>query len=265
MHGSPYCNKVNQVKGVYIISMSDNITYVGQSLRLSTRIKEHLLFKVESTKEELQKLVDTSDGSVQTVIVTKDLQNELINNHDITVASFLDLLEQYIIFHTIPTLNKLYVVRRGGNLNPGRINPLAHPLYIYKIVEGSPDTLVYSFSSIAGAGLLVGKSNRFFNKILKGGGILRNTLYCTTTILPNVDSDIITEQSFFGYFQEVIKIPHLATPKSIYVIDVTTNERTGPFKSARFISENVIKGANKDAIKPNRKTPYKGLYIFEYV
>lgn len=272
VHGPMSAKTGNKVPGVYILWIAaTNDSYVGQSIRLSLRIKQHIYLTSTSTKFVLEVLKTDKSGKVQTCIVDDKTEQMLLREHGVPLASFLDILEQYIILLIQPTLNKLYVVRHGGVLCDRSIDSGGHPLsrrlYIYKIVQKCllQATLIYELPTIGSLGRLLGINPDFVRDILKRDGFIRDSIYCTTTPLENVTTSLMKETTFIKYFKQVIDMPHRSSPKALYMVDVLTNEKKGPYPSATYISKYVLPNADRISLKPNRSSPYRGRYYFEYV
>jgi hypothetical protein len=183
VHGSASCKRDNQVGGISILYIDTTDTYVGQSVNLRRRINDHLQGTVTTTKIVLGIMKEKISGTIETCVVDKYMRTFLLKEHNINFSDFLDILEQYLILRTQPTLNKLYVVRHGGNLNFNGISTLRRPLYIYKVVDEYVKVLLYVFENIDAAGTMLGISPTFFHTILNRNGFFRGVLYCTTTVV----------------------------------------------------------------------------------
>lgn len=259
-----------KVPGVYILHMPDtNDSYVGQSINLGVRIRSHLHITSKGTIAALQSLKQTQSGSVETCIIDSEMISVLITKHGIALKDFLDILEQYVILITMPSLNTLYLIRGFGTSSPSdKDRTLRHPnrqcLYIYKVIVNSPITLIYEMPSIGTLGKVINLNPDFARGILKAGGLFRDEIYCSTTPVINTNVDIITKVDFIKFFQIVLAKSYRGAPKPLYLINALTNVRTGPYPSVTYVCKHVLMGASPKYFKPNRITPYRGFYI-EYV
>lgn len=48
---------------------------------------------------------------------------------------------------------------------------------------------------------------------------------------------------------------------NIFLIDVTTNERKGPFPFATYICKNILLGGDRSVFVTSRIIPYRGYFI----
>lgn len=62
-----------------------------------------------------------------------------------------------------------------------------------------------------------------------------------------------------------MEMPYEHSPRQLYIVDVITGERKGPYPSGSYISKNILIGGAVKCFKPGRKKPYKGRYFFEDV
>lgn len=132
-----------KVPGVYILHVPDielTHSYVGQSVNLGVRIRNHLHLTSKSTITIIKTLKQTQKGSVETCIINNDTVHLLTTKHGISINDFLNILEQYVILVTMPSLNTLYLIRDFGVSSPCEGDrALRHtnrqPLYIYRVLK----------------------------------------------------------------------------------------------------------------------------------
>lgn len=114
VHGPMFNSENCKVYRAYILLLNETKDfYVGQSVSLSLRIRNHLHIGSKSTRFVLKTLEYTQDGKVQTCIVTEDAL-DILNKLGITHSNFLNILEQYVLLLTQPTLNEMFLIRTGG-------------------------------------------------------------------------------------------------------------------------------------------------------
>lgn len=262
-----------KVPGVYIIHMPHTKdTYVGQSINIGVRIRAHLQMASISTKYVLDTLKASKEGSVQTCIIDKSTLDIIDNIHNITLADFLDILEQYLILLVQPTLNKMFLVRHGGVTSPYSNRILKHPnrlpLYVYKVQSKSSieKVLIYKFPTVGSLGKLLNLNPDFGRSILKGNGLFRDMIYLTTITPTDVNDNkhLITETEFVQFFKKALDKSYPSASKPVYLINAVTNEKTGPYPSITHVCNHVLIGASRKYLKTDRLKPYHGFFV-EYV
>lgn len=124
-------NNTKKVPGCYCIYSPNNPelgTYVGHSISLGKRIKDHAKGKQSSTG----KLVQTAGSNAVVRVYIPD--SSLLPSH-ITMAQFILIIEQFLFYLVKPTINRAFISSPGYS-NPDmdtskHIEKVGKPLQIY--------------------------------------------------------------------------------------------------------------------------------------
>lgn len=272
----------NKLSGVYtLINKNSGESYVGQSINILNRIRAHLTYRSITTSSFVKSAFNSNDfsGTIELCVITPEVLFK-IAGHNNSLSFFLDVLEQYIMLKTMPSVNKLLVVRHGGNLRTFasvakrnkailtryKLHPHSQLLYIYKLQKSrnlQGVTLIFTTSTLSKLGILLEMPSRgaWAHTVIQNGGFIRDTVYITITPLPNSDILLLSQEEFVHFIKSLLKSFRNRTRNNIYLINMNTNKRIGPFPSAMYICEHVIPGGNRRAINPSRIKPYRGYFI----
>lgn len=138
---------------IYSPNTPKDFSYIGQTIHLGNRVKDHAKGHNTSTSTFISLLGDKA--KVDLYLIPKDL---ILNG--LSLQQFLCVLEQYLFFKFIPTQNKTFVASAGVMQSPETIEKIrknrGNEIYVYKKVGDDKLDLIHIFGSNSMVGPLLG-------------------------------------------------------------------------------------------------------------
>lgn len=254
-------NSKIKIPGCYYIFNIDNVnlgTYVGQSINLGKRVKDHAKGTQKSTKD----LVKSDNCKVLIYYIDIIILPPYIN-----LKIFLSILEQYLFFIHKPTKNISIIASAGysnlSTINQKHIDKVGKFVYVYWFFNNKYYFL-HSYATISSISFAFNISRKWGTNIISRGGFFREQLYLSTTLINNSLPLSISEP------QLIILFNWLTLQKSfksincncIKVLNIQDNSM-----SFYINATDTAKALNCDitSIYPNRDKPLKKKYFFFYV
>ena len=156
-----------------LVSGVQSACYIGHSIRLGKRVKEHAKNLDPNTAPFLAQLGD--DAGVYLFIITEEIMSKL---QGLPLSEFICVLEQYLFMHYFPAVNRSRVATAGVLHSPQAIAKLREATGdVVHIYEGDkndnsiPLTHRYSYSSTGFASVdLLGYNRLGVREIIRRGG-----------------------------------------------------------------------------------------------
>lgn len=147
--------------------------YIGQSMRLGKRVKEHAKGKENNTAFFLTDL--GKEAGVFLFVVTPEVIGQL---NGLSLLEFLCVLEQYLFMHYFPAVNRSLVATAGVLQSPKAVAKLREAtgdsIYIYTGQKQNPSVPLVHIYSCPSAGYastqLFGYERLAVRSILRRGG-----------------------------------------------------------------------------------------------
>lgn len=231
--------------------------YIGHSLRLGKRVKEHAKTLESNTASFLEKLGD--NAGVFLFVVTPEVKSKL---NGLPLKEFLCVLEQYLFMYYFPAINRSQVATAGVLQSPQAVAKLRAKIgdvvHIYtgdKKDSSVPLVLVYSYPSAGFASTdLLGYERLGVRNILRRGGWYRDRLFFSKSLLPHAKENLMLLEDLKSLVNDIKRSPG---PAVVEVLDTHTGEVLffeAKNKAAAYL------GCNREAIRKGRSNLYKQRY-----
>lgn len=254
-------NSTKKVAGCYYIYSPNHPelgTYVGHSIHLGKRVKDH----AKGVQTSTGKLVQTAGSKAVVLVYIPDAS--LLPAH-ITMAQFVLILEQYLFFLLKPTINRAFVASPGYSNpdmdNSKHIEKMGKDLHIYWL---NNDTYyhLHSLSNLSALSHLMNKGRKWAATIIDRGGFYHHQLFLSKTILENATPLPVSETQLIEFINWLGLQPSITSPFCVEVTNVIDNTKTY-CKSAASAAKDI--GCDVSSISVNRTNPLKGKYYFKYI
>lgn len=268
----PDNTKGNGVPGCYLMGSSDFMDlpptpgveskcYVGHSIRLGKRVKEHAKGLDKTTSAFLESL--GKDAHVYLFIITDDIKSKL---NGLPLKEFICVLEQYLFMRYFPSVNRSKVATAGVLHSPQALAKLrevnGEPVFIYEGNKNNPLVplilrYIYPSAGFASTDLL-GYERLGVRSIIRRGGWFRDRLFFSKSIVPNTMSDILLLEDLKSLVIDLQTIPTYGKPPvAVKVLDILTGtENVFPTKVARV---KFLK-CDRETVQKGRTNLYKKRY-----
>jgi GIY-YIG catalytic domain len=247
------------VSGCYKISSTKtNQSYVGHSIHLGKRIKDHAKGNDKTTGSWI-KYQQPNTLQVQVYIV------QGIYFLGLDLKEFLCVLEQYLFLLENPNINKVLVATAGvlhseeSFLNLRKLTGTETFVY-HKTSDGL--TLVHSFPSRGMVGPVFGYNRLWVKGLDRYDGSFRDTLIFSDTLDPDVNVNLLELPDLIAIHDDAL----VNRGRKLWVEVKVTNTITGEV----FIFPNINVAAkalkaDKSVFRNGRNKPYRNIYLIELV
>ena len=254
-------NSTKKVPGCYYIYSPNNPelgTYVGHSIHLGKRVKDH----AKGVQSSTGKLVQAAGSNAVVRVYIPD--PSLLPSY-ITMAQFVLILEQYLFFLLKPTINRALIASPGYSNpdmdNSNHIEKVGKNLQIYWVNENTYYHL-FSFTNLSAFSHLMNKGRKWAATIIDRGGFYHHQLFLSKTVLDNAILLPLSEAQLVEFVKWLELQPSITSPICIEVSNVTDNTKSY-YKSVADTAKQI--GCSIDSISINRTKPYIGKYIFNFI
>lgn len=244
---------------IYSPNTPSNLSYIGQTIHLGNRVKDHAKGHNASTAAFVSLLGESA--KVDLYLIPQDLE---LNG--LSLQQFMCVLEQYLFFKFRPTQNKTFVATAGVMLRPESIEKIrkerGNVVYVYEKVEWDRLTLLHIFGSNSMIGPLLG-FNRSWVKTLtqKSSGWFRNTLLFSTKEMgkrENVTINLLSLEQLKNLVLKVQLTPVYTTGNLVHVTNILTNETTS-YGSKKEAARSMQ--ADESTFRNNRDNLFRRIYL----